>query len=574
MKKLSLFFVILFLLTMLVPIVARAAESESIAVEYGNEWVYDEAQVVSDKTEAYIKHLNETVFANYKNKPQLAIMVINDLPYNMDQYKLDTFNDYGVGTAEENCGMLFVFAINDREYGLEIGDGFAPGSFLRADLETDFVTAEMKSYLKAEDYDTAIMMIVQHLAELMTDQENGVYAQKEAEKATADKAAADAVIEKINQIGTVEYTNKGIEAVNNARNAYNKLTPEQKKLVSNHDVLVAASDALDALQRENNMKILKSIGLGFCILCPIAGLIALCIILIKKKLRKDKIDELCNQYCTYVRMAALTEDAVKKQIDEKYGEYSAKDLETEFMNILYQMYIDQQVVFLKNTSSNLAYRVDVYISELHRVNDRPAFERCRLNNLTMIINYVDKRERKKEELRAANKQKVSDFLSANRRRVSDSEIWVKLSRDMHDNFDNFATEITDAQMEKHFSEKLDSMGFKKEFDMFLNANQDKIGRDFSKGTFYMEMCSTDNYRNYHYGHRMDRVWMMHMLMSHMNRQKQNRLEQEKRDREAAERRRREAQRRAQQSSISSRNSSFGSSFGGGRSSGGGFKGGW
>ena len=128
-RALSIILAVLLLLSILMPVVANANENDG----YGNEWVYDEAQVISDETEDYIKNLNENVFAGYANKPQLAIMGINNLPYNMTQYKLDTFNDYGVGTANENCGMLFIFAINDREYGLEIGDGFEKGSLLRAE---------------------------------------------------------------------------------------------------------------------------------------------------------------------------------------------------------------------------------------------------------------------------------------------------------------------------------------------------------------------------------------------------------------------------------------------------------
>ena len=90
----------------------------------GNEWVFDEPRVISEETENYIKNLNENVFPTYKNKPQLGILFVNQLPSGctIDEYKLEQFNLYGVGTAEENCGMLFVFSLTDRAYGFEIGD--------------------------------------------------------------------------------------------------------------------------------------------------------------------------------------------------------------------------------------------------------------------------------------------------------------------------------------------------------------------------------------------------------------------------------------------------------------------
>ena len=568
-KALSVILAVLLILSILFPIVANASENDG----HGNEWVYDEPQVLSDETEAYIKNLNENVFPGYANKPQLAIMIINDLPYNMTQYKLDTFNDYGIGTAEENCGMLFIFALNDREYGLEIGDGFEKGSILRADLETDFVTEEMKNYLKSKDYDTAIMMIIQYLEKLMADQENGVYAQKEAEKLAADQAAANAVIEKINRIGIVEYEDASIKRVNDAKSAYKKLTKAQKQLVYNYEMLVAASNTLGELQRENNIRIFKLVGFVFCVAGAIVGLIALLIAFVKKALANQKVDELLNRHSHLLSVARLSDVDVRTAVKDRASEYSAKCIESKFLGIIYELYIQKQSVIIGNLP-NVLCEYDDYVSELRKVNTLRAFENCRLTDVAIIVANVDDRQRKKDELREANTKKVNDFLSANRHRVADDDIWVELRTLMHKSFDNHSVEVSDGQLEKYFAEKLNELGFKKEFDKFVSANKDSIGRDFNRSKLYSEMCSTNNYRGYRYGMRMDRIWMMHMLMSHQKRQKQDRLEQEKRDQEAAERRRREAQRRAQQQSISNSNSSFGSSFGGGRSSGGGFKGGW
>ena len=61
-----------------------------------------------------------------------------------------------------------------------------------------------------------------------------------ADKAAADKAAADAVIAKIKAIGTVEYTSACKAKIDDARSAYNALTADGKKLVTNYSVLTAA----------------------------------------------------------------------------------------------------------------------------------------------------------------------------------------------------------------------------------------------------------------------------------------------------------------------------------------------
>ena len=64
--------------------------------------------------------------------------------------------------------------------------------------------------------------------------------------AAADKAAADAAMEKITAIGTVSLDSK--TAIEEARAAYNALTVTQRELVTNYEILTAAEASLKALQ--------------------------------------------------------------------------------------------------------------------------------------------------------------------------------------------------------------------------------------------------------------------------------------------------------------------------------------
>ena len=66
--------------------------------------------------------------------------------------------------------------------------------------------------------------------------------QAAAEQAAADQAAADAAIEKINAIGTVEYTDACKALIDAAREAYDALTDAQKALVS-EETLKVLTDA-------------------------------------------------------------------------------------------------------------------------------------------------------------------------------------------------------------------------------------------------------------------------------------------------------------------------------------------
>ena len=69
---------------------------------------------------------------------------------------------------------------------------------------------------------------------------------KAEEERQADEKAAEAVIEKIQKIGTVTLESKG--AIDEARNAYEALTDTQKKLVTNLALLEAAEAAYEKLE--------------------------------------------------------------------------------------------------------------------------------------------------------------------------------------------------------------------------------------------------------------------------------------------------------------------------------------
>lgn len=98
----------------------------------------------------------------------------------------------------------------------------------------DALTAEQKALVT--NYET-LTAAETKLAELKTA----------AEKETADKAAADAVTEKIAAIGTV--TNDSKAAIETARAAYDALTPDQKALVANYSTLTAAEKAFSDLKQ-------------------------------------------------------------------------------------------------------------------------------------------------------------------------------------------------------------------------------------------------------------------------------------------------------------------------------------
>ena len=509
MKKLSLFLAILLILSMLAPIVVRAEG-------HGNAWVYDEPNVVSDETEEYIRNLNESVFIGYKEKPQLAFIVINDLPYNIDDYKLDMFNEYGVGTKEENHGMLFVFAINDREYALEIGDGFKKGSLLRKDLETDFITSEMKQSLRDGNYDIVVKQVAEHLARMMADEENGVYAAKEEEKAIRDA----------------------------------EFEAQSKKVA----------------------------GIALIVLLSALGLVAFGIFaswLFKRISIARAINASMDKYSRHVALLKMDNKILKKLAFEEFENKDAEYVHEHMMYFLYNHFIYEQEALLDKR--NLANKSNLYRAHLSNRNTINTFAAMQIVGIDMIILEVDAAEEKRKSTQNTNINLVEKFLEDNLHRVENKAIVDKLtSRFEGKKLDSRL--VTIDELEEHFTKTMSALNFEYEFDKFCEENKDKIDpKYFDRNDFYKTVQSTPNYANYHYSHTYNRNWMMHFLMIHMasqRRQVEARERREREEREARERRRREEAARKQRQQMQNHNSSFGSGFGGGFSSGGGFKGGW
>ena len=72
-----------------------------------------------------------------------------------------------------------------------------------------------------------------------------------ADQAAADQAAADEVIEKIDAIGTVEYTDACKAKIDAAKDAFDGLTEAQKTLVTNYETLTAAQARYKELKAQS-----------------------------------------------------------------------------------------------------------------------------------------------------------------------------------------------------------------------------------------------------------------------------------------------------------------------------------
>ncbi len=92
----------------------------------------------------------------------------------------------------------------------------------------------------------------------------------QSEKTEADKTAADKVIEKIKEIGTVELTNECENLILSAKAAYEILTDEQKALVTNYSDLTNAEQTYSTLP-QTGLSGIHTVISGLAALMGIAG---------------------------------------------------------------------------------------------------------------------------------------------------------------------------------------------------------------------------------------------------------------------------------------------------------------
>ena len=90
--------------------------------------------------------------------------------------------------------------------------------------------------------------LVTNLEALTTAKQTYEELKAAAEKLADDKVKADAVIAKTSAIGKVKYTDVCKKKIDNASNAYNALTDDQKALVTNLDVLTMARQTYEDLK--------------------------------------------------------------------------------------------------------------------------------------------------------------------------------------------------------------------------------------------------------------------------------------------------------------------------------------
>lgn len=134
----------------------------STAIVGSYTYVYDYAGVLTDKTMAYIDGMNASLFA--QTGAQIMVQTVDTTGgEDIIQYAADLGNQYGVGSAERNNGLVIVLALEDiaqnglvGDYGIAEGDGLYPYS----DELNNILYQYMEEDFAAGDYDAGVRRTV------------------------------------------------------------------------------------------------------------------------------------------------------------------------------------------------------------------------------------------------------------------------------------------------------------------------------------------------------------------------------------------------------------------------------
>lgn len=116
-------------------------------------YISDLANVLSDETKEYV--LNQSNALNEKTGAQIVVATVNSLEgSSIEEYAVDLFRNWGIGSKEKNNGLLILLAPNERQIRAEVGYGLE-GKINDAKAGR-FIKDYAVPHLKNNDWDNGI----------------------------------------------------------------------------------------------------------------------------------------------------------------------------------------------------------------------------------------------------------------------------------------------------------------------------------------------------------------------------------------------------------------------------------
>jgi uncharacterized membrane protein YgcG len=137
-------------------------------------YVKDDAKVLS---QSQVQNLNEMLneLATSQTKSgesvhlEYAILTVKSLNRDdIEDYARDIFNKKQIGDSQHNLGVLFVIAIKDHEYRIQLGDGWNKSKYVNEKHIKKWVyTDNVTTMLRSDNYGEAIETITENMIALL-----------------------------------------------------------------------------------------------------------------------------------------------------------------------------------------------------------------------------------------------------------------------------------------------------------------------------------------------------------------------------------------------------------------------
>jgi uncharacterized protein len=151
------------LLAVLLMVLGCFASAEKIADVSPQGYVTDLAGVIDPAIKAKLETLCAEV--QQKTGAQIAVVTVNSLDgQSKEDYSADLYKQLGVGSKQDNKGVLLLVAPKERQYRIEVGYGLEP---VINDARAGDIGREMIPALRQQNYSGAIFLATTRIAQLI-----------------------------------------------------------------------------------------------------------------------------------------------------------------------------------------------------------------------------------------------------------------------------------------------------------------------------------------------------------------------------------------------------------------------
>lgn len=143
---------ILFVASLL--LISANSFSQLALPEHDGKWVHDDAGVLSPQTVQYLEQYLKRDRDSTSN--QIAVYIIKSLEgEDIDDYTFRVFQKWQLGQKDKINGILYLIAINDRKFRIEVGDGLEG---VLTDLQASRINRDrVAPYFRRGDYDNGVV---------------------------------------------------------------------------------------------------------------------------------------------------------------------------------------------------------------------------------------------------------------------------------------------------------------------------------------------------------------------------------------------------------------------------------